>query len=118
MDPTHAAYRRLKPSIDQDHPQGWFVAIADDRVIGATADFHDLENALRNQSKDPQRILIVEAGADYPEDVTIFGSDQVFQAPQASSPDFKGLAGLPLLRVLEYGGDHVAFWLRKLHVNP
>jgi hypothetical protein len=42
-----------------------------------------------------------------------YASDAVFQAVQADSPDFAGLAGLPLLRMVEYGGDAVAFWLRK-----
>jgi hypothetical protein len=46
------------------------------------------------------------------------GSDQVFQACQASSSDFAGLAGLPLLRLVEYGGDHSEFWVRKPAANP
>jgi hypothetical protein len=42
-----------------------------------------------------------------------FGSDHVLQAVQSDSSDFAGLAGLPLLRLVEYGGDGAAFWLRK-----
>jgi hypothetical protein len=42
-----------------------------------------------------------------------FGSDQVSQAVQSDSADFSGLAGLPLLRLLEYGGDDATFWIRK-----
>jgi hypothetical protein len=33
-------------------------------------------------------------------------------AAEASSPDFGGLVGLPLLRLMEYGGDADWFWLR------
>ena len=42
-----------------------------------------------------------------------FGSDQVLRAVRSDSPDFSGLVGLPLLRMLEYGGDDAAFWIRK-----
>jgi hypothetical protein len=41
-----------------------------------------------------------------------YASDAVVSATKASSPDFEGLAGLPLLRLLEYGGDANWFWLR------
>jgi len=41
-----------------------------------------------------------------------FASDSVFHACQASHPDFAGLAGLPLLREFEYGGDAGSFWIR------
>jgi hypothetical protein len=42
-----------------------------------------------------------------------FGSDQVLEAVQAANSDFAGLVGLPLLRMLEYGGDGEAFWVRN-----
>lgn len=34
-----------------------------------------------------------------------YACDPVVTAAKASSPDFDGLAGLPLLRLAEYGGD-------------
>jgi len=40
-----------------------------------------------------------------------FGSDHVLQTVQAASTDFAGLVGLPLLRMVEYGGNGGAFWL-------
>jgi hypothetical protein len=67
-----ATYHRLKAMIRQNYPRGWFVGIADDQVVGASSDFHDLESQLRSQGKDPRRVLVVEAGIDYPENVTIF----------------------------------------------
>jgi len=42
-----------------------------------------------------------------------YGSDPVLQAVQRDSPDFAGLVGLPLLRMVEYGGDATGFWVRK-----
>ena len=42
-----------------------------------------------------------------------YSGDDVSAAARQSNPDFIGLAGLPLLREMEYGGDSQAFWLRK-----
>jgi hypothetical protein len=47
-----------------------------------------------------------------------FGSDQVLQAVQRDCADFIGLVGLPLLRMVEYGGDSSHFWVRKLTAGP
>lgn len=41
-----------------------------------------------------------------------YASDTVAAAAKASHIDFEGLAGLPLLRLLEYGGDANWFWVR------
>jgi len=41
-----------------------------------------------------------------------YASDAVMKAAKASHPDFDGLAGLPFLRLLEYGGNEDSFWLR------
>jgi len=41
-----------------------------------------------------------------------YASDAVATAAKASHADFEGLAGLPLLRLLEYGGDAREFWVR------
>jgi hypothetical protein len=69
---NHAAYHRIKKTIDETHPRGWFVAIADDQVVAAAVDFHELEGMLRIDGRDPRSVLVVEAGVDYPEEVTIF----------------------------------------------
>ena len=52
------------------------------------------------------------------QDVIGFASDAVATATKASSPDFEGLAGLPLLRLLEYGGDADYFWVRSIRSQP
>src|SRR5690349_14898305 len=48
---NRAAYERLKESISQTYPHGWFVGIADEQVVGAAADFRALESLLRTQGK-------------------------------------------------------------------
>jgi hypothetical protein len=47
-----------------------------------------------------------------------YGSDQVLQAVQRDSVDFAGLAGLPLLRMVEYGGGASSFWVRADSAVP
>jgi hypothetical protein len=66
------SYARLKETISRSYPHGWFVGIADEQVVGAAADFRALESSLRAQGRDPRRVLVVQAGVDYPEHVTIF----------------------------------------------
>jgi hypothetical protein len=61
-------------------------------------------------------LAMPELGVD--QDVEGFASDAVVAATKASSPDFEGLAGLPFLRLLEYGGDADWFWLRALQSRP
>jgi hypothetical protein len=41
-----------------------------------------------------------------------YGSDAVLNAVQKSHPNYDGLVGLPLLRLVEYGGDSNSFWIR------
>lgn len=47
-----------------------------------------------------------------------FGSDHVLQVVQSDSSDFAGLVGLPLLRMVDYGGDSSSFWMRKHTGTP
>ena len=65
-------YRRLKETIGKTYPHGWFVGITDDQIVAAAADFRTLEASLRSKGKDPRTVLVVEAGVDYPDYVTIF----------------------------------------------
>ncbi len=66
------ALRQLLVEIDAKYPTGWFVAIGDNRVIAAFADFDELLGELRAQGRNPRDTLVVEAGASRPEYVTIF----------------------------------------------
>lgn len=50
--------------------------------------------------------------------ILAYAGDAVLAAVQASHADFVGLAGLPLLRLMEYGGDANWFWLRPAVASP
>ena len=71
---NNAAFRRMEQDIKQTFPHGQFVAIADEKIVGDSADFMTLYRALKTSGRDPRTVLIVQAGFDYPERVTIFGN--------------------------------------------
>jgi hypothetical protein len=58
------------------------------------------------------QVQIPEIGFD--ENVLAYASDAVAHATAESHADFQALAGLPLLKRMEYGGDRDAFWVRTL----
>jgi hypothetical protein len=43
-----------------------------------------------------------------------YASEQAAYAVRLDHSEFAGIAGLPLLRLLEYGGNHSEFWIRRL----
>jgi hypothetical protein len=43
-----------------------------------------------------------------------YASQEAVDAVRSDHPDFAGLAGLPLLRLLEFGGNQSEFWVRRL----
>ena len=45
-------------------------------------------------------------------------SDKVVESVSANHPDFAGLVGLPLLRMLDYGGNANEFWIRPQLSKP
>lgn len=62
------------------------------------------------------QVLIPEIKFD--QKVLAYASDAVVQSAQKSSPSFEGLAGLPLFRLMEYGGDADGFWIRPAPTTP
>jgi hypothetical protein len=56
------------------------------------------------------QIVIPDIGFD--QQVLGYASDAVVSAAQESSSSFNGLIGLPLLRLMQYGGDSDNFWIR------
>jgi hypothetical protein len=42
-----------------------------------------------------------------------YANDPVLQVVQRNHASFVGLAGLPLLRMMEYGGNEGYFWIRQ-----
>jgi hypothetical protein len=66
------SYRRLKEQIDDNYAKGWFVAVRNWQIAGASERFDDLAVALRAAGIDPRTVLVIQAGANVPEQVTIF----------------------------------------------
>lgn len=62
------------------------------------------------------RLSMPELGLD--QDLLAYASDDIAIATRASNPDFEGLAGLPFLRLLEYGGNADEFWIRPVQHQP
>jgi hypothetical protein len=62
------------------------------------------------------RVVIPDVGFD--QVILGYASDVVVAATHDSSPDFAGMAGLPLLRMMEYGGDLDCFWIRTPPASP
>lgn len=56
-------------------------------------------------------ITIPQIGFD--EKVLGYSNDSVVQVVQRTDLNFSGLIGLPLLRMLRYGGDEGTFWIRR-----
>jgi hypothetical protein len=57
------------------------------------------------------RIAIPELGFDVK--TLGYANDSVVKVVRRSDPGFRGLVGLPLLRMIEYGGDGGQFWIRS-----
>jgi hypothetical protein len=56
------------------------------------------------------RVQIPDIGFD--DVILAYSSDAILQVAKASHPDFDGLVGLPLLRMMEFAGDCDNFWIR------
>ncbi|MFO0802918.1 MAG: hypothetical protein U0791_07320 [Gemmataceae bacterium] len=44
--------------------------------------------------------------------VEAFGCDEMARSAMRSSLDFVGVVGLPVLRLMDYGGNYDSFWIR------
>jgi len=69
---NQAAYRRLHDLIQQNYPPGRFLAISGGQIVADAGSFDELRNALTRMGKKSAQVLIVQAGADYPEKAFIF----------------------------------------------
>ena len=50
---------------------------------------------------------------EFEEEIVGYGGDAVIATARSSHPMFEALVGLPLLRMMQYGGDKNIFWIRK-----
>lgn len=69
---NQVAFRQLQNFIKEKYGQGRFVAISDGKIVADAADFKELDAALERMGNHSAEALIVQAGVDYPETVTIF----------------------------------------------
>jgi hypothetical protein len=81
MDPTQerqinqATYRQLRSFIQQTYPPGRYLAISGGKVIADAARFEELNSILDQMGNHSPEVLVVQAGVEYPEAVTIFTQD-------------------------------------------
>lgn len=81
MDPiqerqrNQAAYRQLRSSIEKAYAPGRFLAISGGQIVADAAGFDELNALLRQMGNQSPDVLVVQAGVDYPETVTILGQD-------------------------------------------
>jgi hypothetical protein len=69
---NEAAYRQLRESISKSYPAGRFVAISEGKIVADAASFEELDSILDRLGKNSRDVLVVQAGVDYPEAVTVF----------------------------------------------
>ena len=69
---NQAAYARLKSSLAKDYGPGRFVAIRAGEVVVDAASFSKLQSVLARMDIRPAQVMIVQAGAEYPETAVIF----------------------------------------------
>jgi hypothetical protein len=77
MDPNQireaneAAFRKLKPTIDQTYPPGRMVAIYDGKIVADATGIEELIQAVEREGINPREALAVESGKNYSEYVVI-----------------------------------------------
>ena len=64
-------FESLKADIDRRFPQGRFVAVEDDRIFADAETLRKLVETLTAMGKNPQQMLVVQAGVDYPKSAVI-----------------------------------------------
>lgn len=69
---NQAAYRQLSGFIQKTYPHGRFLAIAEGKIVADAARFDELNSLLLQMGNQSPDVLVVQAGVDYPDAVTIF----------------------------------------------
>jgi hypothetical protein len=69
---NQAAFRQLRDLIRETYPAGRFVAISGGKIVADAARFDELNTILHQRGEHATAVLVVQAGAEYPETVTIF----------------------------------------------
>lgn len=71
-DLNQNAFQNLKGVIQSTYPAGRFVAVAGGKIVADAATFDQLDSMLHRIGYHCADLLVVQAGVDYPENVTIF----------------------------------------------
>ena len=69
--PNEQVSKSVRASIRQSYPDGWFVAVTQDRVLAASASFRDLMQRIKVEGYEPSKVIVLEVGAEDPEFVHI-----------------------------------------------
>jgi hypothetical protein len=69
---NQVAYRQLSRLIQDTYPTGRFLAIAKGKIIADAGGFEELNSILHQMGSHSPNVLVVRAGVDYPETLTIF----------------------------------------------
>ena len=77
VESNEQAFRRMQTAIAARFPAGHWIAIDGGQVIADAPSAEELRPLLIDAGKNPRDVLVVEAGADYPQFATIlnFRSD-------------------------------------------
>ena len=71
VETNEQAFRRMKMAIDARFPAGHWIAFDGGQVIADAPSAQELRPLLIEAGKNPRDVLVVEAGADYPQFATI-----------------------------------------------
>jgi hypothetical protein len=72
---NQAAFRKLQDFIQTTYAPGRFVAISEGKIIADAPDFEALNSQLHQMGNHSPDVLVIQAGKDYPETVTILAQD-------------------------------------------
>lgn len=68
---NQTAFQKMKRDLSNRYPPGRFVAFDDGHIVADAASFDELTEALAAIGADRPDVFVVQAGVDYPDEVTI-----------------------------------------------
>ena len=71
QEKNRVAFREAKHELNKRYPPGRFVAFDDGQIVADAATFDELTHALAAIGKDRPDVFVVQAGTDYPDEVSI-----------------------------------------------
>ena len=71
QEKNRAAFQQAKRDLSNRYPPGRFIAFDDGQIVADAASFDELTEALAAIGKNRPDVFVVQAGADYPDEVVI-----------------------------------------------